>query len=270
MCVCVCVCVCVCLQFPGGTAHRTRILYPYQFRFGSVPVLFVHAVTSYTMQNVAFRRIPNSTPPPPEWFCVLGNTQKEDRKQKKPKQKQTKNEHTHTHTHARTRTHARTHAHTHTHTRTRRARTQAHARTHARTHTHAHIHTQKLLLICLKWFDTAFCAWSYSYSCRSVHLCSSGRRNSVTVRPNVQSLSLRIPTPEPYPHRHIASKHAGSARKHWPEAIPMILAHRLASGPDALGPNMTRPSRSDPGLFCTAMNRAFFGRRRYRGSGTCS
>ena len=32
---------------------------------------------------------------------------------------------------------------------------------------------------------------------------------------------------------------------------PMVLAHRLASRPDAFGQNLTRPSRSDPGRFCT-------------------
>ena len=31
----------------------------------------------------------------------------------------------------------------------------------------------------------------------------------------------------------------------------MILAYRTASGPDAFGPNLTRPSRSYPGRFCT-------------------
>ena len=33
-----------------------------------------------------------------------------------------------------------------------------------------------------------------------------------------------------------------------PEPGPMILAHHLASGPDAFGQNLTRPSRSDPVL----------------------
>ena len=41
------------------------------------------------------------------------------------------------------------------------------------------------------------------------------------------------------------------AGKHWPEADLMILAHRLASRPDPFGQNLTRPSRSDPGQFCT-------------------
>ena len=35
------------------------------------------------------------------------------------------------------------------------------------------------------------------------------------------------------------------------EPGPIILAHRLASGPDAFGQNLTRPSRSDPRRFCT-------------------
>ena len=32
---------------------------------------------------------------------------------------------------------------------------------------------------------------------------------------------------------------------------PMILVHRLASGPNSFGGNLSRPSRSDPGRFCT-------------------
>ena len=40
-----------------------------------------------------------------------------------------------------------------------------------------------------------------------------------------------------------------------PELGAMILAHWLASGPDALGWNLTRPSRSDPGRFCTIWSR---------------
>ena len=35
-----------------------------------------------------------------------------------------------------------------------------------------------------------------------------------------------------------------------PEPGPMILSHQIASGPDAFGQNLTRPSRSDPGQFC--------------------
>ena len=31
----------------------------------------------------------------------------------------------------------------------------------------------------------------------------------------------------------------------------MIPAHQLAAGPDALGQTVTRPTRSDPGRFCT-------------------
>ena len=36
---------------------------------------------------------------------------------------------------------------------------------------------------------------------------------------------------------------------------PMIPAHRLASGRDVCGQNLTRPSRSDPGRFCTIRSR---------------
>ena len=31
---------------------------------------------------------------------------------------------------------------------------------------------------------------------------------------------------------------------------PMIPVHRLASGPEVFGQTLTRPSRSDPDLFC--------------------
>ena len=40
---------------------------------------------------------------------------------------------------------------------------------------------------------------------------------------------------------------SGSTRKHWPDPGRMILAHRLASRPDAFGQTLTRPFRSDPG-----------------------
>ena len=45
---------------------------------------------------------------------------------------------------------------------------------------------------------------------------------------------------------------SGSARKLWTERGPMILAHRLASGPDPFGQNLTQSARtkSDPGWFC--------------------
>ena len=48
----------------------------------------------------------------------------------------------------------------------------------------------------------------------------------------------------------------GSAGKHWPEAGRMILAHRLASGPDPFGQNLTQSARtnSDPGWFCTILS----------------
>ena len=44
---------------------------------------------------------------------------------------------------------------------------------------------------------------------------------------------------------------SGSAWKRWTEADPMILAHRLASGPDLFGPNRTQSARnkSDPAGF---------------------
>ena len=49
---------------------------------------------------------------------------------------------------------------------------------------------------------------------------------------------------------------SGSAGKHWPEAGRMVLAHRLASGPDPFGQNLTQSARtkSDPGWFCTVLS----------------
>ena len=49
---------------------------------------------------------------------------------------------------------------------------------------------------------------------------------------------------------------SGSAGKHWPEAGRMIFAHRLASGPDPFGQNLTQSTRtkSDPGWFCTILS----------------
>ena len=50
---------------------------------------------------------------------------------------------------------------------------------------------------------------------------------------------------------------SGSAGEHWPEAGRMFLAHRLASGPDPFGQNVTQSARikSDPGWFCTILSR---------------
>ena len=49
---------------------------------------------------------------------------------------------------------------------------------------------------------------------------------------------------------------SGSTRKHWPEAGLMILAHRLASGPDPFGQNLTQSARtkSDPCWLCTVLS----------------
>ena len=48
----------------------------------------------------------------------------------------------------------------------------------------------------------------------------------------------------------------GSARKHWPQAGRMFLAHWLASGPDPFGQNLTQSARtkSDPGWFCIILS----------------
>ena len=53
---------------------------------------------------------------------------------------------------------------------------------------------------------------------------------------------------------HIQS---GSAQKHWPKAGRMILAHRLASGPDPFGQNLTQSARTrlDLGWFCIMLSR---------------
>ena len=49
---------------------------------------------------------------------------------------------------------------------------------------------------------------------------------------------------------------SGSAGKQRPEADPMILAHRLASGPDLFGQNLTQSARTEPdtGWFCTILS----------------
>ena len=49
---------------------------------------------------------------------------------------------------------------------------------------------------------------------------------------------------------------SGSGGKHWPEVGRMILAHRLASGPDPFDPNLTQSARTkpDPGWFCTILS----------------
>ena len=55
-------------------------------------------------------------------------------------------------------------------------------------------------------------------------------------------------------HTHTQSQKVGNWQQAdciLPEPSLMILAHWLASRPDAFGQNLTRPSRLDPGLFCT-------------------
>ena len=56
--------------------------------------------------------------------------------------------------------------------------------------------------------------------------------------------------------QHCIRIRPGSAGKHWPEVGRMIIAHRLASGPDPSGQNMTQSARtkSDPGWFCTILS----------------
>ena len=64
----------------------------------------------------------------------------------------------------------------------------------------------------------------------------------------VSTCPVKMPDPI-----HIRS---GSTEKHWPEASPIILAHRLASGPDPFGQNLTQSARtkSDPGWFFTILS----------------
>ena len=52
---------------------------------------------------------------------------------------------------------------------------------------------------------------------------------------------------------HIQSRSAG---KHWLEVGRMILAHRIASGPDPFGQKLTQSARtkSDLGWFCTVLS----------------
>ena len=49
---------------------------------------------------------------------------------------------------------------------------------------------------------------------------------------------------------------SGLGGKHWPEAGRMISAHRLASGPDPFGQNLTQSARNKPdqGWFCTILS----------------
>ena len=47
---------------------------------------------------------------------------------------------------------------------------------------------------------------------------------------------------------------SGSAGKHWPEAGRMILAHRLASGPDPFGQNLTQSARTKTGPGLVLLN----------------
>ena len=49
---------------------------------------------------------------------------------------------------------------------------------------------------------------------------------------------LKVNMPDPIRIR------SGSAGKHWPEAGRMILAHRLASGPDPFGQNLTQSAKT--------------------------
>ena len=56
---------------------------------------------------------------------------------------------------------------------------------------------------------------------------------------------------------------SGLGGKHWPEAGRMISAHRLASGPDPFGQNLTQSARNKPdqGWFCTILSGTFVEKR---------
>ena len=71
--------------------------------------------------------------------------------------------------------------------------------------------------------------------------------------PQCSTISL---SPTMQYNQPIPSKHAGSAGKHCPKAIRMILAHGVASGSDPFGQNLTQSAKtkSDPGWFCTILS----------------
>ena len=80
---------------------------------------------------------------------------------------------------------------------------------------------------------------------------------SVNVKQNVYLLNNPVNMPDP---NHIRS---GAVRNQWPEVGAMILAHRLSSGPDPFGQNLTQSARtkSDPGWFCTILSGMSAGER---------
>ena len=72
----------------------------------------------------------------------------------------------------------------------------------------------------------------------------------------VKDISHRYSTEQPVNIMDPICIRSGLAGKHWPEAGRMILAHRLASGPDPFGQNVTQSARtkSDPGWFRTILS----------------
>ena len=77
-----------------------------------------------------------------------------------------------------------------------------------------------------------------------------------TVMDPAQGLALETPEACPVNMPDPIRVRSGSAGKHWPEAGRMIVAHRLASGLDPFGQNLTQSDRtkSDPGWFCIILS----------------
>ena len=97
--------------------------------------------------------------------------------------------------------------------------------------------------------------------CRNSRLLSDNNNNSlkhdcIPITTFATRRTFPVNMPDPIRIR------SGSAWQHWPEAGRMILAHRLASGPDPLGQTLTQSARtkSDPGWFCTIIIRDVCGR----------
>ena len=76
----------------------------------------------------------------------------------------------------------------------------------------------------------------------------------LTGRPSVVCCVLSA-EPSPVNMLDLIGIRSGSAGKHWPEMGRMIVAHRLASGPDLFGQNLTQSARTkwDPGWFCAVL-----------------
>ena len=76
-----------------------------------------------------------------------------------------------------------------------------------------------------------------------------------TVSPHLYILSYMYTSVVPVNMSDPIRIRSGSGGKHWPEASRTILVHRLASGPDPFGQNLTQSARTKPGpgWFCTIL-----------------